>query len=415
LDLLTTIANEFEIPIIGKNQKVWFFRTKAGRFYYDFKINEFIGIGWDLISPDFIRNTAINKDGKKEKIELLYPDEKRPGLILGQMDTFYHCMKVDDLVVIPSSGGKSIAIGKLGDFVENVEHKVGEEEYDQCNFLHKRKVKWIKEVDSWQDIYLFKALRAQQTISDITEDSKLLLRNLYPVYISEDAVHITLQKATNADLNMASYVDFQAGILDIAEATSKLYGTKSFRKDIRIKTAVGSPGFIETIFPNSPIAGIAAVFVLTIFTGVQKASDGSFSTGVMAIVAKVNDLINDHTNRKQIQASIAKTEAETQLILAQAEVEKAKADQTKAQTELTKSQIAETNARTRKMELENQQIAIDFESGKTTEELREEQEQLTVAAGEDLESQTVIIAEKCSTVFTAARDNGITYNERKIS
>lgn len=36
MDLLTCIASEFNILIIRKDQKVWFFRTKGEKFYYDF-------------------------------------------------------------------------------------------------------------------------------------------------------------------------------------------------------------------------------------------------------------------------------------------------------------------------------------------------------------------------------------------
>lgn len=37
MDLLTSIANEFDIPIVRKNQRVWFFRTRGGKYYYDCK------------------------------------------------------------------------------------------------------------------------------------------------------------------------------------------------------------------------------------------------------------------------------------------------------------------------------------------------------------------------------------------
>ena len=35
MDLLTSIANEFDIPIIRKDQRVWFFWTRRGNYYYD--------------------------------------------------------------------------------------------------------------------------------------------------------------------------------------------------------------------------------------------------------------------------------------------------------------------------------------------------------------------------------------------
>jgi len=135
LDLLSLFAGEFNIPVIEDEQKVWFFRTKAGQFYHDFWTNNYIALGWELVSSELITDINISQESKKEKIECLYPDEKRPGLILGQMDTFYNKMQENDLVVIPSSGGKQIAIGKIGPIVDRVKHKRQADEYlNSCRF-----------------------------------------------------------------------------------------------------------------------------------------------------------------------------------------------------------------------------------------------------------------------------------------
>lgn len=88
MDLLNILAENFEIPVIADEQRVWFFRTKAGQFYSDFQYNNFIALGWELVDPKLIKNQEILPDSKKEEIIRLYPKEKRPGLILGQMDIF---------------------------------------------------------------------------------------------------------------------------------------------------------------------------------------------------------------------------------------------------------------------------------------------------------------------------------------
>lgn len=81
MNLLNIIAKKFDIPCVGDGEhRVWFFRTKAEQFYHDFKANNFIAFGWDLLSPEFVTNKKISKDSKKEQIESLYPEEKRPGL-----------------------------------------------------------------------------------------------------------------------------------------------------------------------------------------------------------------------------------------------------------------------------------------------------------------------------------------------
>ncbi len=131
-----------------------FFRTKGGRFYYDFITNGFIALGWDLIPSNLITDAQKSREVKKLEIEKLYPEEKRPGLIFGQMDVFYNRMHDGDLVLISDEGTKTVAIGKIGDLVESVMRKPDDGEHAQCAFLHRRTVEWKKRIDVWQDIYL---------------------------------------------------------------------------------------------------------------------------------------------------------------------------------------------------------------------------------------------------------------------
>lgn len=392
MDLLTLIANEYEIPIVRKNQKIWFFRTKAGKYYYDFQLNGFIALGWDLILSSLVTDPTVDKEKKKEQIEVLYPDEKRPGLILAQLDVFYNQMKEGDIVVIPASGSKQIAIGMIGDFLEKVEHKLQTDEYEKCEFVHKRKVEWLKKVDTWQDIYLFKALRAQQTISDITEETKVLFRNLFPVYISEEAIHLTFQKRTEADLNLVENVLFQSNLLNIADNVAELYGVESFKKDISVKTAVGSPGFIEMLLPSIPISAITTVVIISLLIGKTKSSDGSTVTGIIAIINQINNLVNDYYNRRKVAAETKKITAEAELI---------------------KAQIAKTNVEAWILQHENEQISFD-ESGKTTVQIREEQEQLTIADGSRIEDQAKKIEESGNKVCDAAHSNDLLFSGKKI-
>lgn len=413
MDLVSVFAGEFNIPIIENNRKVWFFRTKAGQFYHDFQINNFIGLGWEQVSDVLIMDQQIPYESKKEKIESLYPDEKRPGLILGQMDTFYNKMKENDLVVIPSSGGKQIAIGKIGPLVKKIHHKQQMDEYQQCDYSHKRSVEWLKVVDSWQDIYLFKVLRAQQTISDITEEAKLIFRNLFPVYISGDSVHISFHKTTQSELSLANNVDLQSGLLDIMDEIAKLYGMDSFRERVTIKTAVGSPGFIEMILPNIPVAGISIALIARVVLGQVKGEDGSVVSGISALLSTANTLINDYHNRKKTDAEVKQIEATVKLTQARAEKEIAEAEKLKAEAALIRAQAQKTIAEVPVSNDNVQQVYI-MPSGKTNVQETEEQESLTVA--DDAEVKVAICQlERCAgKVCAAASSCGLTYDGKKI-
>ena len=406
MDLLTSLANEFNIPIIRKDQKIWFFRTKGGKFYNDFIANKFIALGWDLIPDVLITNTQITKAAKKTEVEKVYPQEKRPGLILGQMDVFYNRMAIGDLVLIPDEGTKTVAVGILGDFIENLHRKSTNEDHTQCTFVHRRSVVWQKEIDAWQDIYLFKALRAQQTISDITNEGKLIFRNLYPVYISGDSVHLTFQKATISNLNLTSNLDFLSNLVQITDLTASLYGKDSFKQDLELKTAVGSPGFWEIILPRIPVSVISVVYIIKYLIGQTEGADGQKETGLMAVTTKINELINDHQRRKQISAEIKLVEANTRLVDAQVV-------KTEAEAQLIMSQTAKANAEARRLEMENEQIKL-LASGQTTEEARVEGEQLIVP-DDATATERVRVIESCGCkLCKASKENGLSFNGESI-
>lgn len=413
MDLLSLFAGEFNIPVIEDEQKVWFFRTKAGQFYHDFRTNNFIGLGWELVSCEMIIDQSASYDSKKKKIEELYPDEKRPGLILGQMDTFYNKMQINDLVVIPSYGGRQITIGKIGPFVNDINHAFQPDEYQKCDYSHKRSVEWLKTVESWQDIYLFKALRAQQTISDITEEAKLVFRNLFPVYVSSEAVHISFHKESQSELSLANNVDLQAGLLDIMDEIAKLYGMESFRESVNIKTAVGSPGFIEMILPHIPVAGISVGLIVTILLGKAKGADGTVATGISAFLTTVNNLLNDYHNRKKTDAEVKQIEANIRLTDAQADREKAEAEKLKAEAELLTAQAKKTTSEIPVKEEKYEQVFITS-SGKTNIQEKEEQERLTVAGDAEVKVAACQLQRCAGKVCTAASKCGLTYNGEKI-
>lgn len=110
------------IPEISNERQIWLIRTNGGLYYNDFTTNKYVALGWDAVSVDLLLNSSISNDAKKEKINELYPDEKRPGLIFSQLYNFHCVMNNGDLVLIPSEGTKFIRVGILGETVEEVSH-----------------------------------------------------------------------------------------------------------------------------------------------------------------------------------------------------------------------------------------------------------------------------------------------------
>lgn len=333
------IAKGFGLPVIGDGSHIWFFRTQSGIFYYDFYINHYIALGWDLIPAPLVSNDKRSYDDKKEDVSELYPEEKRPGLILGQMETFYNKMQAGDLVVIPAMGGKRIAVGVLGNIASEIVHQYPDDEYERCEYNHKRSVKWLKQIDLWTDVYLLRVLRAQQTISDITEYAEMIYRNLHPCYVSENALHLTLVKKAESDYRAKDNIDLQTSILAIHSLVSEYYGVLDQSGSIVVKTAVGSPGFLEIILPYVPTSVITAICTIRAIIGKTTSNDGKTNTGIMAILTKGNELLNDHSARKKAEAEIQQIEANTEKI--------------KAETAYTEALTRKVNAEAESIEISN--------------------------------------------------------------
>ena len=51
---LKLYEEQFHIPIIDGSEKIWFFRTQGGTYYFDFYTNSYIAIGWNKIKKNFI-------------------------------------------------------------------------------------------------------------------------------------------------------------------------------------------------------------------------------------------------------------------------------------------------------------------------------------------------------------------------
>lgn len=231
---------------------------------------------------------------------------------------------------------------------------------------------------------------------------------------------MSVQKPTQAELSLASNVELLTSIIQISDVTAKLYGKKSFSDEMHIKTAVGSPGFLEIIWPEIPVAAISVALVAKSVIGKQKGADGSITDGVMAIITKANELINDHHTRKKIDAETQKIMAEAHLAEAQVakinvEMEEihANADKACAEAELMRAQAAKANAEARSLEQENEQIIL-LPSGMTTEEARIDNERLNIPVDESVNTAVAEITTSGIKMRNAAVKNGLSYGGQKI-
>lgn len=381
-DFKALLFEEFNIAVINKNKKIWMLRTESGRYYQDFTTNKYVALGWNKVPYSLLIDKDISDKVKKEKIQLLYPDETKPGLILGQLTTFYFKMKPGDFILIPSKSSKYLFIGKLKDIITDVKHKETDKEYCKCQYLHKRSVEWIKEISPSVDVYLTRTLRSHQAITNISEYSDLYFRNIFPCYIDENTLHFTLQKHTESNYSLCDSIKLQSSIVEILKLASELYGSLDNSESYIIKTAVGSPGIIELIIQNFNIENIIGILFIMSIVGVNSTVDSSgkkgFSIGIGGIIDKVNNLINDHKNRQLIDAEIRIKEAEAKRI--------------NAETEKIQAEARKTLSESKKIDVETRQI---------------EQQLLSIPSAKKIEDTKINLSQPMQTLKQVTEKNEI--------
>lgn len=321
-ELLKQFAEICGIPTVQSAQRVWIVRTKGGRYYQDFSCNGYIALGWEKIPLHWITDEVRNRQDVIEYIKDEYPDEKRPGLIYGQLVDFVREMAPGDYVVIPSEGSNFVNIGTVGDIfiAEPAKQRLFDDDYQRCEYHLRRSVTWHKEASVNEDIYLSKMLRAQQTISDITKYADLIYRNLHDLYFIDGTLSLTLRKSNNTATALTDEVELLCAIDETVRTICEFFGeTEPMR--IEKKAAMSSPGFMQFIMTG--VSKFAPFFVFqqifkTVGGKIKSASGENVAQGLPAIMQAVSNLFNDKTDRDLKRAQIRKIDAETEKIQAEA-------------------------------------------------------------------------------------------------
>lgn len=308
-ELSFQMASELGIPVLDEAASCWLIRTNSGIFYEDYKRNGFIAIGWEKIRTELIRDPLLTDEKKNDQIEKAYPDEKRPGLVRGQLTTFIVKMRKGDYIAIPNDGGQQITLGRIIDdiLVEQTPtsfQPFADNDYPRCAYTRRRKVQWIREIDTNKDIYWIKVLKAHQTISNINESSSIFLRNLYDIYYRNGTVSLTLRYNSGNLLEFASQYALLDSIHKICEVVQKTDFAEP--TDIRIDTriAISSPGFFEMIC-DTPGGILVLLIIVLLFGGKITATPTSLNaetTGLKGILEPITDFLNQRHKRKMESA-----------------------------------------------------------------------------------------------------------------
>lgn len=230
---------DIDIEYIDNNRHYWLVRTEGGKFYSDFVRDNYVAIGWNefLDHSNFI-DKKMNENMKERLLEA-YPDNQ-PGRIYSQIRKFIQEIAVGDVVMIPNENSQEISFGIVEGNLVN--RKVEDE-----NFIKSRNIKWLKTIYKDElDPYLFKMMRAQQTINRADEYAHFIDRTMYPFYKKGEESFLILPVKKEEDIPAYDLSNFINSLVDTIKLINRLEEEINYDlRDLDIKLNIQSPGFVE--------------------------------------------------------------------------------------------------------------------------------------------------------------------------
>lgn len=271
IDVTKVIKN---LPSLDTSVNYWLFRANGGQYYDDFNSGNYIGIGWDKISIDYLESIKgpQARDLLKAKIAEYYPEDKRPGSSASQILKFAYYLQKNDLILVPSENSIRYLIGKVvGEiYSENDEELLDEKRH--CPYRKRRKVKWIGVINRNEaDPSLYKLVYAGHTMSSANEYKGFINRALFDSYVSDDTMHSTFMINSADDVDMYQFSRFQFYF-------SSMFHTFYPKEKIISKTNVQSPGPLEIIGGITFVATIASLLFFWLSPNIKEIKIGKWIT-----------------------------------------------------------------------------------------------------------------------------------------
>ena len=238
---------------INSKQNYWMVRTMGGKYYQDFLKNNYIAIGYNEISLDFITglptDESIAKRELQAKLSSVYPTLKNLGSPTGQLLHFVRKIKKGDIVIIPSEKSAHAAIGIIDG--GNYEERETKSDFDtSCRFYKRRKVKWITAYRKSRLSPSFQLMfNYRSALCNVTNYAQYIDSVTNDFYIKNEMAHLVLKIKTRKEVDLQDFCDL-ASLKILIQNFASTYGGCSETFDINMKVQMESPGWLRLSSKN---------------------------------------------------------------------------------------------------------------------------------------------------------------------
>ena len=257
---IINILHEQGIPVIDDGVNYWFIRTNGGEKFEDFYFGKYVAIGWDKLN-DIEHIKSTNQEDLKIEIERTYTkeEESRPGSVAAQLKNFINEIKINDIILIPSSNCDRIAFGKITSDAYLYE-LTDEDKMDimfedaEIDFLKRRNVEWITSEPLRRakiDPLIIPIIYSHGAVVSANNYSSYINRTLFQAYYKDGAFHSILRINKKENVSAYEFNKFLSCYFELSDILSEIAGENIRKEDLKFKASFNSPGPVEFITYSS--------------------------------------------------------------------------------------------------------------------------------------------------------------------
>lgn len=205
----------YQIP---SNRRYWVVRAEGGAYYQNFVQNSIVAIGhFDELEiqvgdtknflPDYeeLRTTTITKAKLKEL------NRRQAASQFSQIKHFIFDIGVGDWVITVSSASIRVGLVTSTPYIENTPNITYHDTYQNnsttMNFKLRRNVDWGPSISRANIPYGLQAtLKANQTVFNVDKHVEAIAHTLYPSFILNRALHLSIRIRTKDEIKNQSMV-----------------------------------------------------------------------------------------------------------------------------------------------------------------------------------------------------------------
>lgn len=265
--MFENLTERFDNLALDKNY--WFIRTSKGKNWEAFTNGGFIGIGWNYITAQDLRDSteveirakiALNERNNKGE---LYDSTSKNGKtkitsVYNKIRKF-EALEEGDLIVIPSRNSEFLSFG----FVADAEIYNDFVDLD-CEFFKRRRINWIVTKGLFElDPIFYKIIFSMHAISSLNGYASYIDKVVSHIFVKGDRSHLVMDIRKQEDINMDALTGLMASMKELTAEINNQFQLGEDLSNSSVKLNVQSPGAIEFIYNQGRSILIASILLAT--------------------------------------------------------------------------------------------------------------------------------------------------------